>query len=206
MATVTEDVMISSTEPASEDGLTHQERKVLYRLVVAGSVTAVEGSTGDSQLVAGLGLGPGIANEVIESLRHLVELGVVIRTPVTVESGDGTAREHTRYAARLEAQSGKYIPRAAVLNHLLAWFYVYGSFEYYEYRKADGTLYKSSIARALSLDESSTDQLRKMVVHYVDKNIVTLSEVVCSARWPGGRGKTIPIEGTIRTTLTLVSA
>ena len=203
MTTVMDGMQISSAEPESKDGLTTQQRRLLWKLVIAGEVVTTSGEQKDYQLATSLDFHPAISREVGESMARLVALHYVqevpkMASPGTVSSyGDDRqpiiARPNGKIAYRpvLDAEKGIFISSQAVGHPVLARLYLYGPFDYGENRSDDGEVcYKSFIAESIGEPASRTDALR------ADVDVLTMNGLVNAylekrpAKWPGGHGQT----------------
>ncbi len=195
MTTVMAMPSVSAADVESEDGLNHQQRKVLYRLIVAGEVSASPAHDHDYTITKALGFSPSICGEIGASLKHLVDVGVVQKLTGTEPSDAyGKTRVVTlsqvTYRPVLSASQGLFIPRDALHRPVLAWLYLYGPLEYDENRAADDvTCHKSLIALAMGEPESTTDALRADVESISKTGLAAVHLEKRPAQWRGGHGQ-----------------
>lgn len=200
MTTVMNGMQISSAEPESKDGLTTQQRRLLWKLVVAGEAVVSSGEQWDYQLAISLDFHPAISREVGESMVRLVVLGYAEevqrmaysgtasdddRVPVMVRSSGMVA-----YRPVVDAEKGIFIPSQAIGHPVLAWLYLYGPFEYGENRSDDDEVcYKSLIAEVMGEPASKTDELRADVDVLTKNGLVSAYLEKRPAQWRGGHGQ-----------------
>lgn len=195
MTTVMAMPNVSAIEPDSEDGLNSQQRKVLYRLIVVGEVSASPSHDHDYAITKALGFGPYICTEIGDSMKRLVELGVVKRLTGTEPSSaygktPVVALSQVTYRPVLGADEGLFIANDALKRPVLAWLYLYGSLQYDENRSEDDeTCHKSLISQVMGEPESETDALRADVEEILRAGLASAHFEKHPTQWRGGHGQ-----------------
>ena len=210
MTTVMAMLNVSDADTESEDGLNHQQRKVLYRLIVAGEASASPTHDHDYTITKALGFHPAVCGEIGESLKYLVEAGFVQKLLGTEPSSaygktQVVTLSKVTYWPVLNSSTGLFIPKDALRRPVLAWLYLYGSLEYDENRAPDNeTCHKSLIAQAMGEPESATDAARADVEQISKLGLAAAHLEKRPTQWRGGHGQMHDIMAT-HVTVELIS-
>lgn len=127
MTTVMKDMQIDATEELGEDGLTHLQRRVLYKLICRGEVKIPTGDNQEYEIAIELGLQPGIGGEIKRAM-ELVAMGRVKRLIDTKREGYGDHHE----VRVLGVYHYRPVDAIGVCNEVLAWVFLYGPLTYEE--------------------------------------------------------------------------
>lgn len=187
MATVMEEMQISSTEPESEDGLSSQQRKILYNLMVYRSVSGRPGDLHDYDIAVGLHFHPSICGEIYASLQGLVARGLVTASNITESTDDYGDHYPVAVNAGMAYQP---VGSAGIGDPILAYVLVYGSLDYVETFAPRGTLgYACTVASVVGDVPADTNALLDMIErHLADGTLQETSSPVPATR-QGSHGK-----------------
>lgn len=198
MTTVVEGMQIDATEELGEDGLTHLQRRVLFRLVCRGEIRISTGDNQEYEIAIELGLQPGIGGEIRTALEQLVAMGRVKRYIGTKSEGSYGGRSEVRVAGVYV-----YLPINAIglCNEVLAWVALYGPLGYEEFSSPDGTTeYGTEIARAMGEPRTREDELIEFMGSAVSRGLLQVTSVAEPDVKSGSYGKSYPVT---KTTVTL---
>lgn len=194
MTTVMKDMQIDATEELGEDGLTHLQRRVLYKLICRGEVKI---STGDN-LAIKLGLQPGIGGEIKRAMDELVAMGRVKRF-IDTKREKGYGDHHEVHV--LGAYHYRPVDAIGVCNEVLAWVFLYGPLTYEEISAPAGeTVNLSDLAIKMGAERSREQQLIECAGTAIAKGMLQVSSWAEPSMRSGSYGKSYPV---MKTTVTL---
>ena len=194
MTTVMKDMQIDATEELGEDGLTHLQRRVLYKLICRGVVKI---STGDN-LAIKLGLQPGIGGEIKRAMDELVAMGRVKRF-IDTKREKGYGDHHEVHV--LGAYHYRPVDAIGVCNEVLAWVFLYGPLTYEEISAPAGeTVNLSDLAIKMGVERSREQQLIECAGTAIAKGMLQVSSWAEPSMRSGSHGKSYPV---MKTTVTL---
>ena len=198
MTTVVEGMQIDATEELGEDGLTHLQRRVLYKLVCRGEVKISTGDNQEYEIAVKLGLQPGIGGEIKRAMDELVEMGRVKRFIDTKRENAYGGPHEVRV---LGIYHYRPIDVIGLCNEVLAWVFLYGPLGYEEFSSPNGTAnYSTELALAMGEPRGREDELIEFMGTAVAKGLLQVTSVAEPGVKSGSYGKSYPVT---KTTVTL---
>lgn len=198
MTTVMKGMQIDATEELGEDGLTHLQRRVLYKLICRGEVKISTGDNQEYEIAIELGLQPGIGGEIKRAMDELVAMGRVKRL-IDTKREKGYGDHHEVHV--LGAYHYRPVDAIGVCNEVLAWVFLYGPLTYEEISAPAGeTVNLSDLAIKMGVERSREQQLIECAGTAIAKGMLQVSSWAEPSMRSGSYGKSYPV---MKTTVTL---